>query len=133
MHRSFPGCSTQPSHALPPCTLALPEAHPRPSLHPCLFLSNLYHFPPPLQQHPHPVRPFPNTTLPLQGAHILSGNVFDPKALDELLPEWKEDPTAPITTPVARDAFYYLTSSRSLRVPMPPLMHNKGNYVISLR
>jgi electron-transferring-flavoprotein dehydrogenase len=67
------------------------------------------------------------------GAHILSGNVFQPTALDELLPGWKDDPTCPITAcPTTKDRFYMLTKRAKLRLPTPPQMKNKGNYVISL-
>lgn len=67
------------------------------------------------------------------GAHILSGNVFQPTALDELLPDWRNDPSCPVSDcPVTRDRFYFLTRSLALRLPTPPQMHNKGNYVISL-
>jgi electron-transferring-flavoprotein dehydrogenase len=68
------------------------------------------------------------------GAHILSGAVIDPIALDELLPDWKER-GAPIDTPVSDDRFYYLGPAGSLRIPnfvMPPLMSNHGKYVVSL-
>jgi electron-transferring-flavoprotein dehydrogenase len=68
------------------------------------------------------------------GAHILSGAVIDPIALDELLPDWK-DRDAPIDTPVTEDRFYYLGHSGSIRIPnfiMPPLMGNHGNYIVSL-
>jgi len=68
------------------------------------------------------------------GAHILSGNVFEPRALTELIPDWKEK-GAPITTAVKEDAFYFLTETQSLQIPnmlLPPQLHNEGNYVISL-
>ncbi len=69
------------------------------------------------------------------GAHILSGNVFDPRALDELFPQWKEE-GAPVTTAVTGDLIHYLTSEgNSTRVPgmfVPLPMHNAGNYIISL-
>ena len=69
------------------------------------------------------------------GAHILSGNVFEPTALNELLPDWKEI-GAPVKTAVKRDDVYYLTSeSKGIRTPnlfVPRPMHNKGNYIISL-
>ncbi len=67
------------------------------------------------------------------GAHILSGNVLEPRALDELLPGWKDMEGLPLMTPTTKDRFYYLTQGRSIRMPTPPQMHNKGNYVISLR
>jgi electron-transferring-flavoprotein dehydrogenase len=69
------------------------------------------------------------------GAHILSGNVFEPHSLDELFPDWKSE-GAPLHVPVKRDLIHYLTSkSGSLRVPgllIPRPMHNKGNFIISL-
>jgi electron-transferring-flavoprotein dehydrogenase len=69
------------------------------------------------------------------GAHILSGNVFETRALDELFPNWKEE-GAPVTTAVAGDIVHYLAGERrSMRVPglfVPSPMHNSGNYIISL-
>ncbi len=69
------------------------------------------------------------------GAHILSGNVFEVRALDELFPDWKER-GAPVTTEVRGDQFHYLTGAgKSVRVPnlfVPRTMHNQGNYIIGL-
>jgi len=65
------------------------------------------------------------------GAHILSGAVFEPRALDELLPDWRAR-GAPLNTPATRDAFLFLTARRAFRLPTPPTMHNSGNYIISL-
>jgi electron-transferring-flavoprotein dehydrogenase len=65
------------------------------------------------------------------GAHILSGAVFEPRALSELIPDWKEK-GAPLLTPAVDDNFLFLTAKRALRLPTPPQMHNHGNYVISL-
>lgn len=68
------------------------------------------------------------------GAHILSGAVIDPIALDELFPDWKER-GAPLDTPVTDDRFLYLGPGGNIRVPnilMPPLMGNHGNYIASL-
>lgn len=69
------------------------------------------------------------------GAHILSGAVFEPRALNELFPDWKEL-GAPLNTPVKRDDIYVLTGAeKSTRVPdlfVPKTMHNHGNYIISL-
>jgi electron-transferring-flavoprotein dehydrogenase len=65
------------------------------------------------------------------GAHILSGAVMEPRALDELLPDWK-NLGAPLNTPVVEDRFLYLTASRAIRLPTPPQMHNAGNYIVSL-
>ena len=65
------------------------------------------------------------------GAHILSGAVFEPRALNELIPDWRER-GAPLTTPASEDRFLLLTQSRAFRLPTPPQMHNHGNYIISL-
>nr|WP_262417433.1 electron transfer flavoprotein-ubiquinone oxidoreductase [Pseudomonas sp. SH10-3B] len=69
------------------------------------------------------------------GAHILSGAVFEPRALNELFPDWKEL-GAPLNTPVVRDDIYVLRSpDTSTKVPdffVPKTMHNEGNYIISL-
>ena len=65
------------------------------------------------------------------GAHILAGAVLEPRALDELLPDWKER-GAPLTTPAGEDRFVFLTATRSVRLPTPPQMHNHGNYIVSL-
>tara|TARA_B100000768_G_scaffold33785_1_gene32313 strand:- start:10555 stop:12183 length:1629 start_codon:yes stop_codon:yes gene_type:complete len=67
------------------------------------------------------------------GAHILSGNVFQPTALNELIPNWK-DLGAPLNTPVTKDKLKFLLKSIAIPVPtfvMPP-MNNHGNYVLSL-
>ena len=70
----------------------------------------------------------------LAGGHILSGNVLQPTALDELLPEWRKDEECPIhRQPATASRFYYLTRNRAVRLPNPPQMKHKGNYVISLR
>ena len=69
------------------------------------------------------------------GAHTLSGAVFEPRALNELFPDWKEL-GAPLNTPVTRDDIYVLRSeTTSTKVPdlfVPKTMHNEGNYIISL-
>ena len=68
------------------------------------------------------------------GAHILSGNVFEPRALNELFPNWK-DLGAPLDTPVTEDAFLFLTETKSVQLPnalLPSYLHNEGNYIISL-
>jgi len=68
------------------------------------------------------------------GAHILSGAVIDPLALNELLPDWKER-GAPIHTPVTDDQFWTLTERGASRMPnwtLPRLMNNHGNYIVSL-
>ncbi|KAL9162408.1 hypothetical protein ABFS82_07G088300 [Erythranthe guttata] len=63
------------------------------------------------------------------GAHILSGNVFEPRALNELLPNWKQE-EAPIHVPVSSDKFWLLSETRAFPFPSP--FNNHGNYVISL-
>ncbi|MGQ9365849.1 electron transfer flavoprotein-ubiquinone oxidoreductase [Azospirillum sp. A39] len=65
------------------------------------------------------------------GAHLLSGAVFEPRALNELIPDWKEK-GAPLTTPAREDRFLFLTASAARKLPTPPQMHNHGNYIISL-
>ena len=67
------------------------------------------------------------------GAHILSGNVFEPTALDELIPNWKEL-NAPLNTPVKKDKLLFLMEKMSISIPafIMPTMHNHGNYIISL-
>jgi len=69
------------------------------------------------------------------GAHILSGAVVDPIALDELLPHWREDPDRPLRTPVTEDRFLVLSEVGAIRIPnvaMPRLMSNHGNFIVSL-
>ncbi|PKA54009.1 Mechanosensitive ion channel protein 6 [Apostasia shenzhenica] len=63
------------------------------------------------------------------GAHIISGNVFEPRALDELLPNWRNE-EAPIEVPVSSDKFWLLTKNYNFSLPSP--FDNKGNFVISL-
>src|SRR5208282_6298895 len=65
------------------------------------------------------------------GGHILSGAVIEPRALDELIPDWKQK-GAPLTTPAGEERLLFLTKTRSFRLPTPPQMHNHGNYVVSL-
>ncbi len=68
------------------------------------------------------------------GAHILSGAVLEPRALNELIPDWKEK-GAPLNTPVTGEKFMFLSKSGAIGLPMifmPPAMHNSGNYIISL-
>lgn len=65
------------------------------------------------------------------GAHILSGAVIDPKALNELIPDWPQK-KAPLFTPAVQDQFLYLTQKKSFQLPTAPQMCNKGNYIISL-
>ncbi|MCW7541825.1 electron transfer flavoprotein-ubiquinone oxidoreductase [Aquabacterium sp. A7-Y] len=66
------------------------------------------------------------------GAHILSGAIMDPRALNELIPDWKEQ-GAPLNQPVTEDAMLFLTEKGSYKSPiLPDCFHNDGNYVISL-
>ena len=65
------------------------------------------------------------------GAHILSGAVIETRALDELIPDWK-DRGAPLNTLATDDQFLFLTRGGSIRLPTPPHMHNDGNYIVSL-
>jgi electron-transferring-flavoprotein dehydrogenase len=65
------------------------------------------------------------------GGHILSGAVLEPRALNELIPDWK-DKGAPLNTPAREDRFLFLTEKRSFKLPTPPQMHNHGNYIVSL-
>lgn len=66
------------------------------------------------------------------GSHILSGAVLEPRALDELLPTWRDAPSTFIHTPVTQDEFVFLTSKKAFKLPVPPQMHNQNNYIISL-
>src|SRR5271170_6584587 len=66
------------------------------------------------------------------GAHSLSGAVMEPKALDELLPQWREHAPA-ICVPATRDDFFYMTRRKRIKFPVtPPQMWNHGNFIISL-
>ncbi len=68
------------------------------------------------------------------GAHILSGAIMDPKALTELIPDWKAK-GAPLNQPVTDDAYIFLSQKSGFRVPnplLPPFAHNHGNYIVSL-
>ncbi|MGA8261158.1 MAG: electron transfer flavoprotein-ubiquinone oxidoreductase [Arenicellales bacterium] len=68
------------------------------------------------------------------GAHILSGAVLEPRALNELIPDW-QDKKAPLNAPVTEEQFLFLGKSKSFKLPnafLPPPMRNHGNYIISL-
>ncbi len=65
------------------------------------------------------------------GAHILSGAVIETKALDELLPQWKND-EHPLRVKANQDAFWYLGEQKSISLPVPPQLKNHENYIISL-
>jgi electron-transferring-flavoprotein dehydrogenase len=68
------------------------------------------------------------------GAHILSGAVLDPRALNELIPDWK-DKGAPLNAPVTGEQFMFLTEANAIKLPvflLPRVTHNMGNYIVSL-
>jgi electron-transferring-flavoprotein dehydrogenase len=65
------------------------------------------------------------------GAHILSGAVIEPRALSELIPDWKAR-GAPLLTPATDDRFLFLTEKFAVPLPTPPQMDNRGNYIVSL-
>lgn len=65
------------------------------------------------------------------GAHLLSGAVFETRALDELIPDWKEK-GAPLYTEAKKDSFLFLSETKAHQMITPPQMHNSGNYIISL-
>ena len=65
------------------------------------------------------------------GNHILSGAVIEPRALNELIPDWKEK-GAPLNQPALHDEMVFLTKSNAIPMPHPPQMSNKGNYIVSL-
>ncbi len=65
------------------------------------------------------------------GAHILSGAVIEPGALDELIPGWQDNPP-PVCIPVGQDELSFLTSASRYRLPTPPQQKNHGNFVVSL-
>ncbi|HVI57317.1 MAG TPA: electron transfer flavoprotein-ubiquinone oxidoreductase [Luteimonas sp.] len=66
------------------------------------------------------------------GAHILSGAVIEPGPLDALLPGWRDNPP-PICVPATHDEFWYYTRTGGTKFPVvPPQMHNKGNFIVSL-
>jgi electron-transferring-flavoprotein dehydrogenase len=65
------------------------------------------------------------------GNHGISGAVVDPRALDELLPDWKA--TAPVESPVTSDALWFLTAGGKFNLPPPPVLRNNGKYVASLQ
>jgi len=65
------------------------------------------------------------------GAHLLSGASFEPRALNELLPDWRER-GAPLNVPVTEDRFVFMFKNKAIRLPTPPQMKNHGNYIISV-
>ncbi|KIW23779.1 uncharacterized protein PV07_11955 [Cladophialophora immunda] len=69
------------------------------------------------------------------GAHILSGNVLEPRAINELIPDWLSEDNEnrfTLATPAGSDKMRFLTKSGAIPIPAPPQMHNEGNYIISL-
>jgi electron-transferring-flavoprotein dehydrogenase len=67
------------------------------------------------------------------GAHTVSGAVLEPRALDELLPDWRDDPNLPESvTPVSSETMRFLTKKHAIPLPEPPQMKNHNNYVVSL-
>ena len=66
------------------------------------------------------------------GSHILSGAVIEPRALNELLPDWASRSDHPLKQPATSSSMRWFTSKRSLPMPHPPQMSNKGNYIVSL-
>jgi electron-transferring-flavoprotein dehydrogenase len=65
------------------------------------------------------------------GAHILSGAVIEPGPLDALLPGWRDNPP-PVCVPAAEDEFWLLSKTGGRKLPVPPGMHNHGNFIVSL-
>lgn len=65
------------------------------------------------------------------GAHILSGAVIEPGPLDALLPGWRDNPP-PICVPATQDEFWLLSKTGQRKLPLPPGMHNTGNFIVSL-
>ena len=69
------------------------------------------------------------------GAHILSGAILEPRALNELIEDWKTDEDCPVKVPVKKESLKFLTETNSYEIPgifTPSVMHNKGNFIISL-
>ncbi|HVH19604.1 MAG TPA: FAD-binding protein, partial [Myxococcota bacterium] len=65
------------------------------------------------------------------GAHLVSGCALEPGPLDALLPGWRDAPPD-ICVPATRDEFWYFSRTGAVRMPTPPQMHNRGNWIISL-
>ena len=69
------------------------------------------------------------------GAHILSGAILEPRALNELIEDWKTEEDCPVKVPVKKESLKFLTETNSYEIPgifTPSVMHNKGNFIISL-
>ncbi len=65
------------------------------------------------------------------GGQILSGAAIEPRALNELIPDWQQK-NPPVHTPITQDRFVFLTRKHALRLPTPPQMNNHGNFIVSL-
>ncbi len=69
------------------------------------------------------------------GSHILSGAILEPRALDELIEDWRKIDDCPVKVQVKKESLRFLTETKSYEIPgifTPPVMHNKGNFIISL-
>ena len=69
------------------------------------------------------------------GAHILSGAILQPTAMDELFNDWRDNPECPVKVNVKKESVKFMTDEKSFSIPnilIPPVMHNKGNFIISL-
>lgn len=66
------------------------------------------------------------------GSHIVSGAVIEPRALNELLPDWQALPDHPLTQPATSSKMLYFTPKHAIPIPHPPQMSNNGNYIVSL-
>ena len=69
------------------------------------------------------------------GAHILSGAILQPTAMDELFDDWRDNAECPVKVEVKKESVKFMTNSKSFNIPnflIPPVMHNKGNFIISL-
>jgi len=65
------------------------------------------------------------------GAHALSGAVIEPGPLDALVPQWRQSPPS-ICVPATHDEMHLLTRTGKFRLPLPPQLHNRGNFIVSL-
>ena len=69
------------------------------------------------------------------GAHILSGAILQPTAMDELFDDWRDNAECPVKVEVKKESIKFMTNNKSFNIPnflIPPVMHNKGNFIISL-
>src|SRR6201999_2058582 len=72
------------------------------------------------------------TRCSCSGSHILSGAVIEPRALNELIPNWSSRDGHPLTRPATSSSMRFFMSTLSFPIPHPPQMSNKGNYIVSL-